>query len=95
MIINYSNHALNLILYILISSTFRKEFKEFFIAIGSKVPLLGKNKASNETKRTNNYISYEEAVKLNKVNRSCPKPILAVQQELIPKPEMEICQMEI
>lgn len=30
MLINYTNHAVNLILYILTSATFRRDFKEFF-----------------------------------------------------------------
>ncbi len=94
MIINYSNHALNLILYILISSTFRKEFKEFFVAIASKVPLLGKKKALNGTIRINKYVSYEEAVKLKNIksfNKSCLKsnPI-QLNSKLLQK--TEICE---
>jgi hypothetical protein len=42
MLINYTNHAVNLILYIVISSQFRKEFKEFFISIIDKIPFLKK-----------------------------------------------------
>lgn len=30
MLINYTNHAVNLILYILTSATFRRDFKQFF-----------------------------------------------------------------
>lgn len=36
MLINYTNHAVNLILYIAISSSFREEFKEYFIAIRNR-----------------------------------------------------------
>ena len=37
MLINYTNHAVNLILYIATSSSFREEFKEYFSSIRKKV----------------------------------------------------------
>ena len=37
MLINYTNHAVNLFLYISISETFRNEFKEFFKSIKKKI----------------------------------------------------------
>ena len=36
MLINYANHAVNLIIYVLISSSFRKELKDFFLNIKKK-----------------------------------------------------------
>ena len=45
MLVNYTNHAVNLIIYVLISSSFRKEMKEFFYFI------FGRKKITNK-KRT-------------------------------------------
>ena len=39
MLINYTNHAVNLILYILTSATFRRDFKEVFcLLVGQRAP---------------------------------------------------------
>nr|QVK45704.1 G protein-coupled receptor [Proales similis] len=38
MLVNYTNHAVNIILYLSISSTFRNEFKEFFVECWHRLP---------------------------------------------------------
>lgn len=60
MAINYTNHAVNLILYIAISSSFRKEFKEYFVAIKNKI--FGTKPTSKSTKRE--CVSFENAVQI-------------------------------
>ena len=51
MLINYTNHAVNLILYISISTTFRNEFKEFFSSFKKKCTAW--RKGSNNTENSN------------------------------------------
>lgn len=55
MLIQYTNHAVNLILYISISETFRSEFRQFFLLCLRKVCLCkGRNESEREmtTQRT-------------------------------------------
>jgi len=47
MLINYTNHAVNLILYISISETFRNEFKECFLRVKNSYCSCFKNKQNN------------------------------------------------
>lgn len=57
MLINYTNHAVNLILYIVTSSSFREDFKDFFISIRKSIVFVNReNKSSNliEGQKVNN-----------------------------------------
>lgn len=77
MAINYTNHAVNLILYIAISSSFRKEFKEFFVSIKNKLPFCGTKSRSITTKRE--CVSFEKAVQIKpetlKLRLNNPQPL--------------------
>ena len=63
MLINYTNHAVNLILYIVISSSFRKEFKEFFVSIKNKIPFWRPN---TDKLSKNSCVSYEATLRPSK-----------------------------
>ncbi len=53
MLINYTNHAVNLIIYVLISSSFRTEMRDFFYSVLFKMHLMEKAKKTSKGQSCN------------------------------------------
>lgn len=58
MLINYTNHAVNLILYILTSAQFRRDFKEVFCLFAGR-------RGRSDPHENENYALNNENIKLN------------------------------